>query len=140
MFFPAGDVIALGAGHSSLGHVVDQVATGLGLQVSPDPMPEQNFFIRSDQYSFVRQGVPALFVDAGTKSADPKIDGMAVTTKWLESTYHTPKDDVNQAFDLESGAKIARLHFLIGAAVADAPDRPTWNEGDFFGKIYGGRK
>jgi len=96
-------------------------------------MPEEVIFIRSDQYSFVKQGVPAVFKSAGMQSADPKVDGSAVFHKWISSIYHTPKDDMSQQFYFDSAARSAGLFFLVGLEVAQQAERPTWNEGDFFG-------
>jgi Zn-dependent M28 family amino/carboxypeptidase len=110
------------------------------LEVSPDPVPEQLFFIRSDQYSFVKQGIPAVFVGVGTKSSDPKIKPQEIIARWRKSTYHQPSDDMSQAFDFESGAKYARFSFLLGYFVAEKSARPEWNRGDFFGEKYGRTK
>ncbi|HYG63902.1 MAG TPA: M28 family metallopeptidase, partial [Thermoanaerobaculia bacterium] len=133
MPFPLKDVVAFGAEHSSLGPVVEAAAKRVGFTLSPDPAPEEVIFIRSDQYSFVRQGVPAVFITHGAQSADPKIDGPARIVEWMRTRYHRPKDDMDQPMHLESGVKFARLNFLIGYDVAQADQPPTWNPGDFFG-------
>ncbi len=136
LLYPLRDIVALGAEHSSLGEDVSAAARQMGYEVSPDPMPEQVFFIRSDQYSFVRQGVPAVAISDGLKSADPKMNGERITTSWLTSIYHTPKDDMDQPFDFASAAKGARLNFLVGYEIAQQSRRPTWNAGDFFGTKF----
>jgi Zn-dependent M28 family amino/carboxypeptidase len=102
--------------------------------VSPDTQPEQVFFIRSDQYSFVKQGVPAIAASAGTKSDDPKYDAKEIEAKWEENVYHHPQDDMSQPFLFEEGARYARFNFLVGYLVAQKTERPTWNKGDFFGE------
>src|SRR5262249_16387391 len=76
------DIVPLGAEHSSIGNIVAEVAQHLGLEVSPDPIPEEVFFIRSDQYSFVRQGVPAVAITEGFKTRDPNINGTEVSFAW----------------------------------------------------------
>ena len=139
MLWPLRDVIAYGAEHSSLTGVVNEAARRLHLEVSPDDQPEQVIFIRSDQYSFVKQGVPAFFAVAGTKSNDPKINAKEIERKWEEDIYHHPQDDMSQPFDLEAGVKFTRFNFLCGYLVAQKADRPVWNAGDFFGEHYGGR-
>ncbi|MFN7941291.1 MAG: M28 family metallopeptidase [Thermoanaerobaculia bacterium] len=136
MLFPPADVVALGAEHSSLAEPVAEAAKRMGLGLSPDPSPEQVYFVRSDQYSFVRAGIPSVFPDAGLKSSDPAIDGEKLTASWNETIYHTPKDDARQPLDYEGGAKITRFDFLIGYLVAQAPARPIWNAGDFFGTTF----
>ncbi len=137
MLFPTADIIALGGEHSTLGAAVEDAATRVGLSVSPDPMPEQNFFIRSDQYPFVKRGVPALFFIGGMTSADTAIDGGAAAQSWLTTVYHTPFDDVSQDLHFESGAAYARAAFLTGLIVANAPARPRWLPDDFFGRTFG---
>jgi hypothetical protein len=137
--FPMKDVVALGAEHSSLGDEVASAAKVMGYDVSPDPMPEEVGFIRSDQYSFVLQGVPAVDVDDGVKSTDPKINGLEVIKKWLVTRYHTPLDNMEQPIDWESTAKGAVMNFLVGYQVAQHDGAPEWNKGDFFGTTYGPR-
>jgi len=105
----------------------------LHLQLSPDTQPEQVFFIRSDQYSFVKQGVPAIAASAGMKSSSAQ----EIDKYWEEHIYHQPQDDMTQSFNLEAGAAYARFNFLCGYIVAQASPRPTWNEKDFFGEQYG---
>lgn len=134
--YPMKDVFAVGAEDSSLAQNVQRAAQHLKLEVSPDPMPEQVIFIRSDQYSFVRRGVPSILVSQGWKSADPKVNGEQVYKNWIMTVYHTPQDNVEQHFDFDSGVKGAQLNFLIGYEVAQQKDRPTWNSGDFFGTVF----
>ena len=138
-FFPMKDVVALGAEHSTLGDEVAAAAKVMGFDVSPDPMPEEVGFIRSDQYSFVLQGVPAVDVEDGVKSTDPKINGLEVIRKWLVTRYHTPLDNMEQPIDWESAAKGAVMNFLVGYQVAEHGATPEWNKGDFFGTTYGPR-
>ena len=137
LFYDFKDIVALGADHSSLDHEVKDVAKRMGLEVSPDPMPEENSFIRSDQYSFVQQGIPAVDVTDGIQSVDPKIDGYKVQKEWLVTKYHTPLDNMDQVLDYNSGAKAAGVNFLIGYEVAQQDIAPTWNKGDFFGDKFG---
>jgi Zn-dependent M28 family amino/carboxypeptidase len=134
--YPIRDIVAFGGEHSSLGVAVRQAAPRLGLEVSPDPFPEEVVFIRSDHYAFVRKGVPSLMLACGLKSADPAIDGGAILRDWLRTVYHTPKDDLSQPMDFESAATIARLYLLIAHGVAQDPGRPSWNPGDFFGARF----
>jgi hypothetical protein len=137
MLWPLEDLIVYGADHSSLGSVAQQAATRLHLELSPDTQPEQVFFIRSDQYSFVKQGVPAIAASAGTKSSNASINAQDIDKYWEEHIYHQPQDDMSQMFNLEAGEKYARFNFLCGYLVAEAAARPEWNEKDFFGQQYG---
>jgi peptidase M28-like protein len=134
LFYDFRDIVPLGAEHSSLMEEVKQTAQHFGLEISPDPLPEEVFFIRSDQYSFVRQGVPAVAISEGFKAVDPKIDGRKIATEWERTVYHTPKDDMNQPLNFEAAAKCTRVNFAVGYLVAESTQRPYWNRGDFFGR------
>lgn len=136
MIYPNQDIVPLGVEHSSLSKNVEAVARKMGYTISPDPLPEEVIFIRSDQYSFVKRGVPAVFINAGRQSADPKLDGTAIFNKWISSIYHTPKDNMSQPFYFESAARSTALSFLVGYGVAQQAERPTWNAGDFFGTKF----
>jgi Zn-dependent M28 family amino/carboxypeptidase len=131
-------VVPLGADHSSLMQPVKAAADYLKLTIEPDPEPAQNRFIRSDQYSFVVQGVPALHIKYGNKTADGKNNLSETVQKWRAVTYHKQQDNFEGGtFDWQAGAQYARLNFLIGYQVAQATQRPTWNQGDFFGVRFG---
>jgi Zn-dependent M28 family amino/carboxypeptidase len=134
--YPLRDVIAYGAEHSSLGQSVREAAHRLGLDVSPDPYPEAVMFIRSDQYSFIQQGVPSLALTNGVQSDDPARAG-ALVEEWVLTRYHKPGDDMGQTFDFESGAQFARLNVLLAWRVAQDGPAPRWNPGDFFGETFG---
>lgn len=138
-YFAMKDVVALGAEHSSLGGEVNSAAKVMGYDVSPDPMPEEVSFIRSDQYSFVLQGVPAVDITDGVNATDPKINGLEVIKKWLTTRYHTPLDNMEQPIDFDSAAKGVAMNFLVGYEVAQHDFAPTWNKGDFFGTTFGSR-
>ncbi len=131
------EIIPTGAEHSSLAVVVERVAAQMDLRVSPDPEPEEVLFIRSDQYSFVRWGVPAVFMNLGLETGEPDRDGAALKDEWRRTRYHQPADDLNQPMDLDAAALFANTNFLLGFHVASDADRPTWNPGDFFGEKFG---
>jgi Zn-dependent M28 family amino/carboxypeptidase len=140
MLWPLEDVVAYGAEHSSLGRTVNEAAERMGLSVSPDEQPEQVIFIRSDQYAFVKQGIPAMMVDAGDKSNNPAIQPQKIEQAWKEKIYHSPQDNMNQpGLDFASGVKFAQFNFLCGYLIAQQTARPTWNSKDFFGDHYGGK-
>src|SRR5579863_981924 len=139
LFYAMKDLIVLGMEHSSLEQQVQSAAKRIGYSLSPDPMPEENFFIRSDQYSFVQQGGPAVDITDGMQSIDPKIDGMKLQKEWMVTKYHTPLDNMDQALDYESAANVAGVNFLVGYDVAQQDAVPTWNQGDFFGEKFGPR-
>ena len=138
MLWPLRDIVAFGAEHSSLDAVVKNATARMHLSESPDPSPEEVVFIRSDQYSFVKQGVPAIFPVPGFKSDDPKIKPTEIFKNWEQTRYHQPQDDMDQpGLDFDAAAKYARFVFLCGLLITEDSQRPTWNKGDFFGEHYG---
>ncbi|NEU69218.1 M28 family metallopeptidase [Spirosoma agri] len=136
-FHPLLDIVPYGAQHSSLGHETEVAAAFVGVQISPDPIPEQTVFMRSDHFSFVRQGIPALFIKSGSQTGNPNLDGTKLNLDWRATIYHSPQDDMNQPFDFNAAAKHVQLQFLIGYLTAQADSRPTWNKDDFFGTKFG---
>ena len=135
--YPVADVIAFGEQHSSLSGPVAKGARAAGFEVTPDPMPEEVLFIRSDQYPFVQKGIPAVFFVPGMKSTDPNVDGQAIFMDFLTNHYHTPSDDLSRPVHWESAEKFALANFVLGMEIANDWERPTWNEGDFFGVKFG---
>jgi hypothetical protein len=139
LLYPIKDLIALGAEHSSLEQAVQSAVTRSGYLLSPDPMPEENSFIRSDQYSFVQQGIPAVCIGDGIHAIDPAVDGFKVQKEWSVTKYHTPLDNMDQVLDYNSGARAAMVNFLVGYEVAQQDAAPAWNKSDFFGEQFGAR-
>lgn len=137
--WPMSDVVALGAEHSTINKAAESAARELGYTVSAESMPEESGFIRSDQYSFVFQGVPAVEIIDGIVSKDPNFNGLAPIKKWLVTRYHTPLDNMEQPLDFDSGARAAGLNFLVGYKIAQQDQPPMWNPGDFFGTRFGPR-
>ena len=136
-FHPVLDIVPYGALHSSLSRQVEATAGYMGLGIAPDPFPEQVVFIRSDHYSFIRQGIPALFIKSGFKTvASDTIDRSHSDVDWRRTTYHTPQDDMSQPFDFTAATTHVKVNFLIGLLVAEDPARPVWNPGDFFGNRF----
>lgn len=134
--FPISDVHAFGAEHSTLLAPATLAAEQLGMTVTPDPKPEEVRFIRSDQFSFVREGVPAVAFKAGMQSSDPNIDGEAALNDFLKNHYHQPSDDLKLPYSAESAERFTRAALLMGLFVADAAERPRWIEDDFFGNRF----
>jgi hypothetical protein len=135
MLHPLRGFVAFGAEHSSLGKITGQAAARLGLAVEPDPFPGQVLFIRSDQFSFIREGIPSLFLKPGFE-LETQAGGVPADLLWLQTTYHQPGDDMSQTFDFEAGAQFVRLNFLIGYLTAQEDEAPRWNPGDFFGQRH----
>lgn len=131
LLYPFTDVIAFGADHSTVGSMVAEAGQSMGIAVSPDPMPEEAIFTRSDHYMFVRKGVPAVLLMTGHANG-----GKAHWENYLAKVYHTPGDDLSQPIDWNAGARYALLNYRIARAMADAPQRPMWLQGDYFGDLF----
>ncbi len=136
MLFPFKDVIIFGEDNSALGASAKKASQDAGLDVSPDPAPDEVRFVRSDQYSFVKRGVPSVCITSGFQTNDPKVDGEKIVRSWLRTTYHMPQDESSQKMNWSSGIKLIRANFLAGLRTANADQRPTWNAGDFFGQLF----
>jgi hypothetical protein len=139
---PLLSVVPLGAAHSSLINNVKNAADYLKIDIEEDPEPEQNRFVRSDQYSFVTQGIPALHIKYGDKTNEPGVKLSQKVKDWRAAYYHRPKDQIDgNMFDFNAGKTYVQLNFLISYGIAQATGRPTWNDGDFFKKkFYRGAK
>ena len=138
MLYPLSDVIAFGEEHSSISGIMRDAIARVGLSLSPDPMAEEVIFIRSDQYSFVRKGIPSIFLVPGWKSTDPSVNGAEEFGKFFSNHYHKPSDDLDRPFDIDSTRTFTQANWLIGYALANNERRPQWNAGDFFGSRFGG--
>jgi Zn-dependent M28 family amino/carboxypeptidase len=127
--FPLRSVIALGAEESSLGSVAADVAGSMGLPLVPDPFPDRNSFVRSDQYSFIRAGVPALAFKFGFAKGSPEAE---IERKWRLTRYHAPSDDLSQPVEKLDAVRLHDFVAELGWRVANAPDQPRWANESFF--------
>lgn len=127
--FPLKVLTVYGLAESDLGDMVKQVAQGEGVAVQPDPEPLRNAFIRSDQYSFIRQGIPAVAMKVGFAPGSPQA---AIEKKWLTERYHAPSDDLNQPVDFAAAGKFEDIVQGLTVMVADNPQRPDWKNDSFF--------
>jgi hypothetical protein len=127
--YPLHIVTVYGLNESDLGDTLRKVARSLDVEVQDDPAPQRNVFIRSDQYSFIRVGVPALMMDVGFKKGSKE---EATEKEWLKTRYHAPSDDLNQPVDLQAAGQYNRLMLDLAEAVANDPARPQWKPDSFF--------
>jgi len=118
-----------GLDESTLGDTVRKVAAKAGIEVQRDPEPQRNSFIRSDQYSFIRRGIPALAFKLGYAVGSPE---EKIFKNWLKERYHAVSDDLQQPVDKEAAVKFNKLMTSIAIAVANDPNRPRWNDNSFF--------
>jgi hypothetical protein len=133
---PSNELVAFGSENSTLDAIVTRAAQAEGYVSAPDPMPEENIFVRSDQYSFVKQGVPSVYLMPGFTPIDPK----STTPRFDEfrkEHYHKPSDDLSLPMDLDALARFTRVNYRVIIAIANDPVAPTWKPGNFFGKMFG---
>jgi hypothetical protein len=130
---PLLSVVPLGAEHSSLMGNVQFAAKYLGLDVEKDPEPNENRFVRSDQYSFVMSGIPALHIKYGNKTNTEGFDLTAFVKQWRAKYYHQSADGMDGIFNFTAAKTYVQLNFLISYSVAQTAERPKWNAGDLFG-------
>lgn len=119
-----------GLDESTLGTSARQVAESEGVRVQNDPEPQRNVFIRSDQYNFVRHGIPALMLDIAPDPNSP--EQKQLFHDWLTHRYHAPSDDLEQPIDMAAAAKYEDIVRGLMVAVADNPSRPEWKPDSFF--------
>ncbi len=118
-----------GLDESDLGDRVKEIAQSLGVKAQPDPEPQRNLFIRSDQYNFIRHGVPSVAMHLGYEPDSPE---QKLFKAWLTQRYHAPSDDVNQPVDLAAAAKYEEIIRALLINVADDPKSPRWKPDSFF--------
>ena len=114
-----------------VGPAVTRAGARMAVKLSPDPLPDEGLFTRSDHFRFVERGVPSVFLMTGFENG-----GQAAFTGFLRDNYHRPSDDLAQPIDYAVGAKFARLNYEIAREIADADQKPAWNKGDFFGELF----
>ena len=129
--FPFEAAVARGAEHSTLGATVRSAADSLGVTLVPDSAPRAGVFVQSDQWSFVRVGVPSLYVTPGRRPGMEEAE-LEKRRKWGRERYHSPKDEWDASWLWDDTARFARLQFLVALLVAESSERPAWNKGDFF--------
>ena len=132
VYAPVKRIVAFGAEHSNLGAVFEDVTVATGNVVTPDPMPEENAFVRSDHYAFVKKGVPALML-LGGPAGDVSL-WIPRARKWLETDYHSPSDTIKPDWDWTGPQTLARVGMIIGLRVANADAMPVWNASSPFNK------
>ncbi|MBI1392267.1 MAG: M28 family peptidase [Alphaproteobacteria bacterium] len=126
------DIVAFGAERSTMFPIVEAAAARANLKLSPDPSPDEGFFTRSDQYSFVKQGIPAVYIDLGFGNGGEKAQG-----SFLKEHYHKVSDEVD-LIDFAALGRFAQVNYEVVDGVANMHERPRWKAGDFFGAMFSG--
>ncbi len=127
------DVVAFGAERSPIGPAVARAGATIGVRLVPDPAPEQGIFTRSDNYRFVQQDILSVFLVTG-----PRGEGAKATAALEKGHCHQPSEDMNLPFVWSAGTKFVALNLAIAHELGEAPERPDWDRGDFFGTPHHG--
>jgi hypothetical protein len=133
--FPLKLLTVEGLDESDLGDRLTRVARPLGVATQPDPHPERNYFIRSDQYNFILKGIPAVDFEVG---AVPGSSDDAIEERWISEHYHAPSDDTSRPVDLSCAAAYNRIVLALTTEIADDPARPRWKASSFFRRFAPG--
>ena len=127
------DVTFVGLGKSTVDEIVTMIAAEQGRVVKPDQFSDKGYFYRSDQFSFAKIGVPAMYLDTGTDFVDrPPEWGREQQNHYTEVNYHQPTDEYDPSWTFDGMVDDALLGFWTGLAIANADEMPTWNPGDEF--------
>ena len=136
VYGPVKTMVGYGAEHSSLGEVLDSVAKPLGIDVIPDPMPDEKVFYRSDHYSFVERGVPSLMLLGAPAGA--KETWMKRIKDWEKTDYHQPADVVKPDWSWEGAETVAEVMGIMGWRISETTEMPSWLANGRFGKLKRG--
>jgi Zn-dependent M28 family amino/carboxypeptidase len=127
------DVVVIGLGNSTLDDVLDSVVTASGRRIVADPESEKGFFYRSDHFEFAKEGVPALYADAGVNYVDrPDGWGLQKRDEYTTNDYHKPSDEVKPDWDLSGAVQDGQMLFEVGYRVAQSAKWPEWKPGTEF--------
>ncbi len=125
------DVVAYGGSHSTVDVAFRTAGRAMGIALSPDPMPEQTIFVRSDHYAMAKVGVPAVMLATGMANGGDK-----AWARFLSTQYHQQNDDLQLPINWNAGAKFAELNYRALRLLADANEPARWYEGDYFGNLF----
>jgi len=127
------DVTYIGLGKSSIDEIVTMIAEEQGRVVKPDQFADRGYFYRSDQFSFAKIGVPAMYLDTGTDFVDrPPEWGREQVDHYTDVNYHQPSDEYDDSWNFDGMIADAQLGFWTGLAIANADEMPQWTPGDEF--------
>jgi hypothetical protein len=136
IYGPVKTMVGYGAEHSTLGTLLEDVSATMGIKVVPDPVPDEKVFTRSDHYSFVERGVPALML-MGAPEGDIQVS-MKRMKEWEKTDYHQPGDTIKPDWVWEGPETVAEVMGIMGLRLANGATMPTWLSTSRFGKLERG--
>ncbi len=134
--YETSDITPLGYTHSNLSEAIDYVTNKLGLTVNDPTTFERMYIERSDQFSFIKTGVPVISINGGQKGLDPKIDVTAKIMKWMQKFYHSPADDLNQQYSPKAFHTALKVNFLTTYFIANEMSDIEWKNDSWLYKKY----
>jgi hypothetical protein len=135
VYGPVKSFVGYGAEHSTMGAMLEDVTAALGIKIKPDPKPEEKYFYRSDHYSFVERGVPALMLMGGLESME---ETMRRAEEWEKTSYHQPADVIGKNWHWEGAKTVADVMGVMGLRIANADAMPSWLPSSRFARLERG--
>jgi len=130
---PTSDMVVIGFGNSTLDDVLADVLKPAGRTIGPDEEPEKGYFYRSDHFEFAKQGVPALYTEAGSHFiGKDSTFGAQKRDEYTSKDYHQVSDEVKPDWDLSGAVEDTRALLAVGYRVANSDTWPTWKPGTEF--------
>lgn len=111
---------------STLGDAGRALAQAQGLAVAPPRPDTAGGYFRSDHYSFVQAGVPALSVGGGHDFIGPDPAALRAKSATMGARYHQVTDEYDPTWDLGGMVQQAQFALDLGQVVADATERPRF--------------
>ena len=130
---PTNDITVIGYGASELDDYLEEAAAAQGRVIRADPEPEKGFYYRSDHFSFAKQGIPALYTDAGIDHVEHGEQWtLARRDEYTAKRYHKPTDEYDPEWDLSGAVNDLRILFDIGFRLSNETTFPNWRVGNEF--------
>ena len=131
--YPFTDLVVFGGARSTIIEEVEKAAAEMDITLSPDPVPDQGLFTRSDHFRFVEAGIPSVYLIPGWENG-----GAEEFARHMTTNYHRPSDDMANSIDFDAAARFAAIKARIALALANADQRPLWRKDDFFARQFNG--
>lgn len=124
---PTRDVTIFGFGNTDLEEYARASALLQGREVTPDPTLEQGLYFRSDNFTFAKAGVPALYAKGGLDdAARGPAWGRAQLDDYMSHRYHQPGDQYSPSWDVRGAVEDLGLYYDVGNRVAHTRRFPRW--------------
>ena len=138
VYGPVKNIVGFGAEHSTLGAMLEDVAKSYGIKLMPDPQPEEKVFYRSDHYSFVEKGIPALMLMGAPEGTAEEL--VKKIKAWEKINYHQPTDDVMKNWDWSGAKTVADIMGVLGLRISNQEKMPEWLKTSRFADLKRGNK